>query len=168
MTAAASAPVLFDRKVHSVDAFRCGRPNLDSRLRASAQRDESGEPARTFVAIAPDGGVTGYYTVVVAEIDATRTSAEAVVEGLPIPVATIARLAVTEGRQHTGLGRTLLLDALARIARASEEVPARAVLAATLDGEGQAFYRHFGFQPSLLEPDLLMVPMRSVRRVVGI
>ncbi len=75
---------------------------------------------------------------------------------------------VTEGHQHTGLGRTLLLDALARIARASEEVPARAVLAATLDGEGQGFYRHFGFQPSRLEPDLLMVPMRSVRRVVGI
>jgi GNAT superfamily N-acetyltransferase len=52
-------------------------------------------------------------------------------------VALIARLAVIGGHQGTGLGRSLLLDALQRILNASEELAIRAVTVARLSGGSQ-------------------------------
>ena len=165
-----SEPVVFDPESHAVDAFRCGREGLDGRLRSYAGSGLSRDPARTFVTASSDGTVLGYYTVVVSEIATAQAAAPITADASqrePISVAMIARLAVDEGHQGGGVGRGLLLDALRRIVRASEEVAVRAVIAPAADRKAQGFYRHFGFEPSGLEPDLLMVPVRSVRRVVG-
>lgn len=84
----------------------------------------------------------------------------------PIPVALIARLAVASEHQGIGLGRSLLLDALQRILKASEELAVRAVTVQAL-GEGAAsFYRHYGFQPTELAPSTLMVPLHAIRKVL--
>jgi GNAT superfamily N-acetyltransferase len=160
----ATAP--FDRKAYRVDQFSCGEASLDRWLIAYAGQNQQRDAARTFVTANPDGKVAGYYTLVAAQVEheqATSTVRQGLSRHFPIPVALIARLAVTEQHQGTGLGRSLLLDALLRVLRASDQLAVRAVTVDALNDRAASFYRHFGFEPSPLAPDTLMVPLDAVR-----
>jgi GNAT superfamily N-acetyltransferase len=160
----------FDRTRHGVKSFSCGHETLDRWLRAYAGRAQRRDAARTFVTAEADGTVAGYYTLVAAQVhreDATAAVGRGISRHFPIPVALLARLAVDRRRQSEGLGRSLLLDALRRVIRASDELAVRAILVEAIDGRAAAFYGHFGFEPSPLAPDTLMVPLESARRVLG-
>jgi len=159
-----------DRKRHRVDTFTCGQEALDRWLRAYASQSQRRDAARTFVTVQPDGKVAGYYTLVAAQVEHEEATA-AVRKGLsahfPIPVALLARLAVATPHQGAGLGRSLLLDALRRVLRASDELAVRAVTVDAIDDRATSFYRAFGFEPSDLTPTTLMVPLQVVRRAIG-
>jgi predicted GNAT family N-acyltransferase len=159
----------FDRKAHRVDQFRCGEETLDRWLRAYAGQNQQRDAARTFVTTEPDGGIVGYYTLVAAQVEheqATSSVRQGLSRQFPIPVALIARLAVTTQHQDAGLGRSLLLDALQRIVRASDQLAVRAVTVDALDDRAASFYRLFGFEPSHLAPRTLMIPLDAVRRTL--
>jgi len=165
-----AATVPFDSTIHSTERFSCGNEALDRWLRAYAGQAQRRDAARTFVTASPEGDVLGYYTLVASQIEhepATAGVRRGVSRQFPIPVALIARLAVRTDHQGTGLGRSLLLDALWRIVHASEELAVRAVIVNAADKRAISFYRHFGFEPSALEADLLMVPLTLVRRVLA-
>jgi GNAT superfamily N-acetyltransferase len=165
-----SATAPFDRKAHRVDDFGCGEASLDRWLIAYAGQNQRRDAARTFVTTEPDGKVAGYYTLVAAQVQHERATS-AVRQGIsrhfPIPVALIARLAVTTQHQGAGLGRSLLLDALQRVLRASDQLAIRAVTVDTLNDHAASFYRSFGFEPSPLAPDTLMIPLEVVRRTLS-
>jgi GNAT superfamily N-acetyltransferase len=169
VTSRLTATKAFDRTRHHVEAFSCGRDTLDRWLRAYASQNQHRDAARTFVTTELDGKVAGYYTLVAAQVEHERATA-GVRRGLsrhfPIPVALLARLAVATPHQGTGLGRGLLLDALRRVLRASDELAIRAVTVQALDERASSFYRAFGFEPSDLAPDTLMVPLRLVRQTL--
>jgi GNAT superfamily N-acetyltransferase len=159
----------FDRKRHRVEEFRCDQETLDRWLRAYAGQSQRRDAARTFVTAEPDGAVAGYYTLVAAQVE--RSSATAGVRKdlsphFPIPVALLARLAVATPHQGRGLGRSLLLDALRRVLRASGELAVRAVTVNALDERAASFYRAFGFEPSELARDTLMIPLNVVGRTL--
>ena len=165
-----AAPEPFDRALHRVDHFACGDEPLDRWLRAYAGQVQRRDAARTFVVAESDGTVTGYYTLIAAEVRhqaATKRVARGMSRQFPIPVALLARLAVDRRHQGIGLGRSLLLDALRRVIRASEELAVRAITVDAIDERAAVFYRHFGFEESPLSPDTLMVPLELARRVLG-
>lgn len=112
----------------------------------------------------------GYYTLVAAQVEHEQASAN-VRRGLskhfPIPVTLIERLAVATPYQGAGLRRSLLLDALRRVLRASEELAIRAVTVDALNDNAVAFYRMFGFEPSPLSPEALMLSLKTVKRVLA-
>ena len=169
MTPQLSATVPFDRKAHRVDQFRCGEATLDRWLIAYAGQNQQRDAARTFVTTEPDGKVAGYYTLVAAQVEheqATSSVRQGLSRHFPIPVAPIARLAVTAQHQGAGLGRSLLLDALRRVLRASEQLAVRAVTVDALDDRAASFYRRFGFEPSPLAPRTLMIALNVVRRTL--
>jgi GNAT superfamily N-acetyltransferase len=170
VTSRLTATTAFDRGRHRVEGFSCGRETLDRWLRAYAGQNQHRDAARTFVTAEPDGTVAGYYTLVAAQVEYERATA-GVRRGLsrhfPIPVALLARLAVATPHQGAGLGRSLLLDALQRVLRASEELAIRAVTVDALDEHASSFYRAFGFEPSDLAPDTLMVPLQSIRQTLS-
>ncbi len=160
----------FDRKRHRVDSFSCGHETLDRWLRAYAGQARRRDAARTFVTTEVDGTVAGYYTLVAAQVlheASTTRVGRGVSRHFLIPVALLARLAVDRGRQGEGLGRSLLLDALRRVIRASDELAVRAVTVEAIDERAAAFYGHFGFEPSPLAPGTLMVPLELARQVLG-
>jgi GNAT superfamily N-acetyltransferase len=165
-----SATVAFDRGRHRVETFQCGQESLDRWLRAYAGQSQHRDAARTFVTAEPDGTVVGYYTLVAAQVEHRDASAN-VRRGLsrhfPIPVALLARLAVAITHQGTGLGRSLLLDALQRVVRASDELAIRAVTVDALDERASSFYRAFGFEPTEIAPDTLMISLQAIRRILG-
>ncbi len=165
-----TATAAFNRRAHRVDAFACGEESLDRWLRAYANQTQRRDAARTFVTTDPDGNVIGYYTLVAAQVEhqqATTSVRRGLSRHFPIPVALIARLAVIGGHQGTGLGRSLLLDALQRILKASDELAIRAVTVEALSDRAASFYRHFGFEPTELAPNTLMVPLHAVRNALG-
>jgi GNAT superfamily N-acetyltransferase len=164
-----SATAPFDHKAHRVDRFSCGEATLDRWLAAYAGQNQQRDAARTFVTTEPDGKVAGYYTLVAAQVEhqqATPTVRQGLSRHFPIPVALIARLAVTTQHQGAGLGRSLLLDALQRILRASDQLAVRAVTVNALDDRTASFYHRFGFEPSPLGTHTLMVPLDAIRRTL--
>ena len=169
MTPQLGATAPFDRKAHRVDQFSCGEASLDRWLIAYAGQNQQRDAARTFVTTDPDGKVAGYYTLVAAQVEheqATSTVRQGLSRHFPIPVALIARLAVTTQHQDTGLGRSLLLDALQRVLRASDQLAVRAVTVDALDDRAASFYHRFGFEPSPLAPRTLMISLDSIRRTL--
>lgn len=156
---------------HDVDRFECGREQLDRWLRAYAGQGQRRDTARTFVVCRQgETDVVGYYTLVssqVAQDEATTEVQSGTSQHFPIPVCLIARLAIDRSEQGAGLGRSLLLDALQRIDRASRSVAMRAVLVHALDKKAAEFYTRFGFKPTGSEPLTLMVPLEAVRRTLG-
>lgn len=169
MTPGLTPTAPFDRRAHSVDAFSCGEKALDRWLRAYAGQGQRRDAARTFVTIDRDAKVVGYYTLVAAQVEfqqATSETRSGLSRHFPIPVALLARLAVMTSHQGIGLGRSLLLDALERVLRASDEVAIRAVTVDAINERAVSLYRHFGFEPSELAPDTLMVPLHAIRRTL--
>ncbi len=166
MTPQLTAVAPLDSRRHSVAAFTCGEETLDRWLRAYAGQSQRRDAARTFVTAEPDGTVAGYYTLVAAQVEHSDASA-AVRKGLsqhfPIPVVLLARLAVATQRQGTGLGRSLLLDALKRVLRASDELAIRAVTVDATNDRAASFYRAFGFEHSDIAPSTLMLAIAAIR-----
>jgi GNAT superfamily N-acetyltransferase len=85
----------------------------------------------------------------------------------PLPVVLLARLAVDRRHQRAGLGASLLLDALQRVIRASDEIAVRAIIVDAIDESAASFYRHFGVESSPLSPSTPMLPLETARRVLG-
>ncbi len=169
MTSQFSATVPFDRHAHRVDEFSCGEETLDRRLHAYAGQSQRRDAARTFVTTDRKDRIAGYYTLVAAQVEhelATTDVRRGLSKHFPIPVALLARLAVAAQYQGIGLGRSLLLDALERVLRASHELAIRAVTVDVLSDDAATFYGKFGFEPSHLAPDTLMVPLQAIRATV--
>lgn len=121
--------------------------------------------------LADEGGdVVGYYTLVAAQVDHARATTgvrKGMSKRFPIPVVLLARLAIAEDVQGTGLGAALLADAMLRAVRAADEVGIRAVLVDALDEPAAAFYRRFGFQPLPDDSLTLMATIAQLRSAVG-
>lgn len=166
---------LLDKKVHLREGFSCGKESLDSYLQKTARNADKVGTGKTLVAVDLSGKpneagkrpILGYYTVAMSSIDLSAIP-ESYRGGLPqlIPAALLARLAVDKNAQGEGLGRTLLVDALRRIARASLEVPAHAVVLDAKDDDAKAFYLQYGFLELTDDPLHLFLPVESVRKTV--
>src|SRR5947209_4727733 len=109
--------------------FSCGYSQLDEYLTRFAKTNHKKGIGKTFVLLI-DSTVVGYYTVSMGEIEFSSIP-ENLRTGLPkypIPVARIGRLAVHSDFQGKGLGSHLLVDALKRIADASQTIAVYAVV----------------------------------------
>jgi GNAT superfamily N-acetyltransferase len=160
----------FDGERRDASGFDCSEPALDAWLRSYAGQSQRRDAARTFVAADSAGRIAGYYTLVAAVIDhseATTATRRGLSRHFPIPAALLARLAVDREHQGSGLGRSLLLDALERILRASDEVAMRAVLVHAKSPAAASFYARYGFEPSGIDALTLMVPLPIVRATLG-
>lgn len=155
---------------HRVDAFDCGKPALTDWLLRHARQAQGRGSARTFVSVeGEDGGgrVAGYHSLTVGQID-TLDAPERVRKGMgqyPIPVVILARLAVDRGYQGSGLGWSLLQDAVLRAVAVSEEAGIRALLTHPIDTDAAAFYRRFGFESTPHQQRQLILLLKDARRL---
>jgi predicted N-acetyltransferase YhbS len=80
----------------------------------------------------------------------------------PIPVAVLARLAVSQDWQGRGIGRALFRDAARRVAYAADAIGIRGIVVHAISQEAKQFYVALGFDPSPREPMTLMVTLSDV------
>ncbi len=162
-------PVAFGRN-HKVDDFDSGVVELDDWLRRFGWVNHVSGNARVFVA-AREGAVVGYYTLSSAGVAKQQLPAELTKGGVPtqVPCVLLGRLAVDRSAQGAHLGRSLLIDALIRVARLSDDLGVRALLIHARDEDGRAWYTHQArsFQPSPTDPLHLVLPIKELRRIAG-
>ena len=83
------------------------------------------------------------------------------------PVVILTRLGVDTTAQGAGLGRALVVDALRRIAVASEVIGVRALLIHCENDNARAFYQRLAkFDPSPTDPMHLFLLMKDLRRAL--
>ena len=100
---------------HDLSGFSCGKPELDDWLRRHA-RTTTGQGTRTYVLVDEEGRVVGYFALaphLLMRDDAPPRLAR----GAPhqIPAILLAKLALDSTMHGSGLGRDLLVHALATI-----------------------------------------------------
>ncbi len=161
-------PFLFD-PTHGVEHFGCGVPALNDYLVRQALADQRAGKSRTYVATR-GGLVIAYFSLAAASLapeDATERAAKG--QGSQdIPAILLARFAVATSEQRRGVGRGMLLEALARCAQAAEIVGVRVVLVHAKDDGPRAFYAKHDFEPSPANPLQLMILMKDVRQTLAI
>ena len=155
-------------RAHAVEQFTCGQPELDRFLIRHALQAQQANYSQTYVALS-GGDVVGFYTMVAGEVR-HADAPDRVVKGMPrhpIPLLVLARLAVHSGTQGRGVGAGLLLDALGRTLQVADVIGVRALAVHAKDDRAAAFYRHFGFTPSLTDPRHLFMIVKDIRLAAG-
>src|SRR5205823_4760817 len=144
--------------------------SLDQWLHERARSSE-GLSARTYVVCTKDepDRVVGYFSISVALEQRNALPSAKLRRGMPeqVPLFLIGRLAVDARWRGRGLGSALLVDALRRCLAASEIAGARGVVAHAIDEVAVEFYERYGFVRSPLGERVLLMPIETVRLLVG-
>ncbi len=153
---------------HAVDAFDCGREELNRFLQQHALQNQQSGGAQTYVGLV-DQTVVGYYALAVGLVEQEHAP-ERVKKGLArhsIPIMLLARLAVDRHWQKQGIGAALLRDAMLRTLQAAEIAGIRALVVHAKDDGARKFYEHFDFLPSPSDPLQLFMLLKDARKIVS-
>jgi predicted N-acetyltransferase YhbS len=153
----------------SVETFDCVKPALGDWLARHALQAQGSGSARTFVVVENAGRrVVGYYSLTVGQVDTVQVP-ERVRKGMgqyPVPVVLLARLAVDTRYHSQGIGTGLLRDAILRALTISERAGVRALMTHPLDAQAASFYISFGFMPSPVADDMLILLLKDAKRLL--
>lgn len=134
-------------KLHPRKAFASGQPQVDDWPRTKALQHQDKHLSATKVLLDDTGAIAGYYTLATGQVDFGDLP-DAVAKKLPrrmLPVAVLAWLGVTAGRQGQGFGRSLLAAALRDCHEAGQTFGSIAVVLDCVDDAAKAFYHRFDF-----------------------
>lgn len=153
---------------HRLDDFRSEEPALDEWLKRHAREAHTSGSARVYVTTTvedPDA-VVGYFALAAASVapaDASERALKGQPPGRPVPAILLARLARDLRHKGSGLGPSLLQDALLRCSQAAETIGARVLLVHAKHEKAKAFYLKYGFEESPTDPLHLLMLMKDVR-----
>lgn len=156
--AAFAGPVLLTGN-HVLVGFDCGKPALDEWLRRRALGNHESGASRTWVVVeAESTDVVAYYAsstgAIVRSAAPTRIRKN---QPEQIPAILLARMAVDQRHRGKGLGASLLKHFMLKALEVSGSVGVRVLLIHAKDEEAQAFYAHYGFVESPLDPLVMMM-----------
>ncbi len=149
---------------HVLEDFDSRTPLLDDWLKRRARTNQSNGASRTFVVATDDHKVVAYYALASSSIANTETSGR-FRRNMPdpIPVVTLARLAVDREFQKLGLGRDLVQDAGKRMIAAADLIGIRGMIVHAISEEAKAFYLARGFLPSPTNEMTLMISLADLK-----
>jgi ribosomal protein S18 acetylase RimI-like enzyme len=153
---------------HDRAAFSCGVEALDTYLQKQASQDAKKHAAAPFV-LTPDGKtISGYYTLSQYAIDLGDVPEE-VATRLPkypaVSATLLGRLAVNIDYRGKRLGEKLLMDALYRSLKLSEQVASAGVVVDAKDETARAFYLKYGFIELPKINKRLFLPMGTIEKL---
>jgi GNAT superfamily N-acetyltransferase len=152
---------------HDLSAFCSSNQELDDWLKKHARQAMAGGSARTFI-VRDNEQVVGYYSLTVGEVTTDKVS-ERVGKGMgkyPIPLIIIARLAVQSSHKGLGIGKGMLKDAILRAISVAEQAAVRALLVHAIDEEAFNFYKKFGFEPSPIRTNQLVLLLNDAKKII--
>jgi len=146
---------------HIIADFQCSEPSLDEWLKRKALKNQTIGASRTFIICESDSKqVIGFYALATGSVQ-RQTVPGALRRNMPepIPALVLGRLAVDARHHGRSLGVGLLKDAVLRSRQVAEQVGTKALLVHALSDNAHAFYRHWGFIPSEIQPSTLLLPL---------
>jgi len=153
---------------HDRSTFSCGVPALDRYLLEQAGQDARRRVAAPFVASTDGMKVLGFYTLSATSIQLAEIPV-ALAKKLPryprLPATLLGRLATDLSARGVGLGRLLLVDAIARAVRS--EIASFALVLDAKDENAAAFYERESFIRLPGTPIRLLRRMDDLAALVG-
>lgn len=150
---------------HQVEHFDSGEEALNKFLKNFAYSSQQSNASKTYVGVS-NNKIVGFYTIVAGAV-VYDDAPERIQKGLarhPIPIAVLARLAVSIEHQGKGIGAGLLKDAMIRIVSISETIGIRAFVAHAKDEKARSFYERFGFISSPTNPFHLFILIKDIAK----
>ena len=150
-----------------VARFDCGVVSLDNWLKNQATRNQESGASRTFVTMAEDGAIAGFYSL--SSFSIARADSGPTGQNMPdpVPVTLIGRLAVDRRFARQGLGQSLLQDAVLRAIRVSLHVGSAGILVHAETEAVIGFYERFGFSPLPGAPRTLLLTINDARATLA-
>lgn len=154
-----------DPAKHRREEFLCESAALTAFIQKQARKEMEARTSACFVLVpaSDPGRIAGYYTLSQSSIVAGKLPAE-LTKKLPrypeVGATLIGRLARDLDWRGSQIGGLLLIDALRRCVRQSEEAGAVVVVTDPKDEKAREFYAAYGFQP--LDEHRMFIPMKSV------
>lgn len=154
---------------HKRDAFDCGEPELNDYLQHHAHQNHKKNIAKTFVAVDPNKRVLGYHALssVSVEFEELPEAQRKHLPHYPIPATLIGRFAVDVSVQRKGLGERLLIDALQRIARTSQDVAVKLIIVDSKSERAKQFYLQYGFMEFTEGGMKLFLPIETAKQLLA-
>jgi GNAT superfamily N-acetyltransferase len=120
--------------------------------------------SRTFVIADENYHAVGYHSLCAGMIHRNDVSRSIKGSQAPaeLPVAVLARLAVTREHHGRGLGPALLKNALISIVSAAQVVAFRGVVVHAIDDDAMSFYTKYHFQETKGMERRLILPARDI------
>lgn len=158
-------------KAHDRESFSCGNEALDRYLKMQARQDMQRNLAQVFVLLDEDQKIIkGYYSLSSGSLTLSELPNE-LQRKLPrypkIPITLLGRLAVDSRFQGQKIGALLLIDALAKASRQSQEIASMAVVVDAIDESAVAFYQKFHFLSLPETPRTLFLEMAAIKKLFG-
>lgn len=156
-------------KTHNRKKFACEENSLTDYIRKQVSQDIRKRLATCFVAVDDESNVIGYYTLT-SESLGRELIPDKYLKQLPgnynAPVILLGRLARDIKTKGTGLGEHLLLDALFRSYKLSNEsIGAMAIVVEPINEKAVEFYKKYGFE-QLPDSEKMFLPMKVIEYLI--
>lgn len=147
---------------HQTEDFSCGTESLDNWLKRRALKNQIHGASRTYV-VCDEDRVVAYYALASGAL-ATHEATGRLRRNMPdpIPVVVLGRLAVDRSLHGKGFGRALVRDAGLRVMQAADAIGIRGLIVQALSDDAKRFYEQVGFEPSPIDPQLLMITLADL------
>ena len=161
---------------HDHSGFDCGVGRLNNFLKLSAQKQQTDDMTRVYVAVEPgQTKVLGYHAINVGTMNVAELAKPP--RGTPghgeIPVLFLGQVAVDRKAQGLGVGSLLMHHVFEKACVIADEAGCHAVLLDVVsDGDAEAFrrrkgwYQEFGFQSFASNEARMFMTLKQVRRIV--
>lgn len=150
---------------HVLDAFDCGEEALNRFLIRFALQNQLANGSQTYLAVAGNDTIVGFYTVAVGEVRYEEAPSR-LTKGLarhPVPVMLLARLGVAKGWHGKKVSPGLLRDAVLRTLQVANIAGVRALVVHAKNDAARSFYQRFDFEPSPSDPLHLFVLVKDLK-----
>ena len=151
---------------HNRKKFDCGEQNLNRYIQRFARQNVKNNLGETYVLTNNAQDIFGFYTISTASLDFDAFPENKRLPKYAIPSALIGRLAVDQKYKGRGYGKLLLVDALKRILKVSDEIGIHGITVDAKDDNARKFYEHFGFEELLDEKNHLYLSIEKVKKSI--
>ncbi len=156
-------------KSHNRKDFSCEENSLTEYIKKQVSQDIRKRLASCFAALDDEQNVIGYYTLTSESLGRELIPdkyKKKVPENYNAPVILLGRLARDIKAKGTGLGEHLLLDALFRSYKLSNEsIGAMAVVVDPINKKAVEFYKKYGFE-QLPDSKKMFLPMQTIGKII--
>ncbi len=160
-------------KSHDRAGFDCGSEPLNSFLKQTARQHAERGISRTFVLVEEDDAsepkrILGFFSINLCQLRADALPPEDA-KRFPraVPGVRLGRLAVAKEFQRQGIGRTLLIGAMAKFMEIFNTAGGIGLFVDAKDHEAKRYYEQFGFVCLPSNEFELFLPVKSIQEALA-
>lgn len=158
-----------NNKIHSRDSFTCGEPLLDNYLKKQVSQDVKRNLTTCTVLIDSSNVIKGYYTLSCSSVEKDSLPPK-IANQLPpsytyLPYVLLGRLAVDNSLKGQGFGEILLLDALYKCVKVSEQLGILGIVVDPINDGAETFYSKYGFI-TLPTSKRMVISIQTIKKLI--